>query len=74
MFFEEHNPPHFHAQYQNFKAMYAIDAGQRISGRMPPEIENIITKWAKQYKKELQKNWDLMKTEGIFKKIKGADR
>lgn len=74
MYFQEHNPPHFHARYQGFKAVYSINSGKRIEGSMPPKVENIIANWAKQCKKELEENWELMKKEGTFKKIKGADQ
>ena len=74
MFFEEHNPPHFHAQYQNFKAIYAINTGARMEEKMPPKLEKVIANWAQKYRKELLENWELMKTEKTFKKIKGADR
>ena len=74
MFFEEHNPPHFHARYQGFKAVYSISSGDRIEGSMPPKVENIIANWAKKYKKELEENWELMRKEGTFKKIRGADQ
>ena len=74
MFFQEHNPPHFHARYQGFKAVFSIENGCLISGKMPVRVENIITEWAQQYKNELMENWELMNAEGVFKKIKGADR
>ena len=44
MFYDEHNPPHFHAQYQNFDAVYLIENGRKIRGKMPPKLGRIITK------------------------------
>lgn len=73
MFYGEHNPPHFHAQYQDFNAVYGIRDGKRIKGKMPPKLEKIIFDWAKQYRKELLDNWELMKSEGKFNKIRGAE-
>ena len=74
MFFEEHNPPHFHARYQGFKAVYSINDCERMQGSMPTKVENIIVSWAKQYRNELEENWKSMKKGGTFKKIKGADQ
>ena len=28
MFYNDHAPPHFHAQYQNYKATFSIKTGQ----------------------------------------------
>ncbi len=74
MFYMDHDPPHFHARYQNFKASYDIKTGKRIAGTFPKNGERIIQSWAEINKGPLLKNWELMKTKGIFKKIKGADR
>ena len=39
---------------------------------MPGRLDNIIVEWARQNKKELLENWDVMKKTGAFKKIEGA--
>lgn len=38
MFYDEHNPPHFHAEYQGAKAMFDFDGNllQGILARKPP--------------------------------------
>ena len=74
MFYKDHGPPHFHAKYQNFKASYNIETGKRMAGVFPKAGERIIRDWAKTYKEQLLENWELTKTKGKFKKIKGADR
>lgn len=35
MFFDDHAPPHLHAQYQNFNATFSIHSGQMIEGKFP---------------------------------------
>ena len=37
MHFNDHNPPHFHAKYGNFKVIIAIDNLAIIEGNMPPK-------------------------------------
>ncbi len=32
MYYNDHNPPHFHARYGNFHAVIAIDTGEIIEG------------------------------------------
>lgn len=38
MFYNDHNPPHFHAKYGDFKAVIAIETGEVIEGRLPPRF------------------------------------
>jgi len=35
MYFDDHEPPHFHVAYQGFEAMIAIESGERIAGSLP---------------------------------------
>ncbi len=35
MYFVDHNPPHFHAEYQGHKAEYAIKTLDILSGELP---------------------------------------
>ena len=32
----EHNPPHVHVYYQDFKAIFDIDTGSMTEGSFPP--------------------------------------
>lgn len=32
MFYKDHAPPHFHAFYNEYKATFSIDSGERIEG------------------------------------------
>ncbi|OQX75723.1 MAG: hypothetical protein B6D61_09885 [Bacteroidetes bacterium 4484_249] len=41
MFFNEHNPPHFHAEYQEYKITISIKEGI-IEGKMPKTALKII--------------------------------
>ncbi len=35
MFIKEHNPPHFHAFYGEYAAVFSIETGQMIQGDLP---------------------------------------
>ena len=74
MYFNEHEPSHFHAYYQNREASYDIKTGVKIKGSLPLKIEKIIEKWARQYQKELLECWELSRQRKTPKKIKGADK
>ena len=69
MYFEDHNPPHFHAFYGEYEGVFSIDTLEIITGKMPPRIVWLVIEWAELHKKELKKNWELLK-EKKFNKIK----
>lgn len=58
MYFDDHTPPHFHAQYQDFKALFDFD-GELIEGTMPRTQMKLISAWAAIHKEELAANWKL---------------
>lgn len=58
MFHNDHNPPHFHAEYQGQKAKFDLD-GNMMEGRMKSRTaKTLIKKWAKLHKDELRENWN----------------
>lgn len=69
MYFSDHNPPHFHAYYGEHEAVFLIDTLEVIEGKLPARVVWLVVEWAELHKKDLQKNWELMKKEK-FNKIK----
>jgi len=63
IFYDDHNPPHFHARYQNFKATIDIKNLVIIEGKLPPRVFGLVVEWATMHKKELLKNWKLAKEQ-----------
>ena len=57
MFFNDHSPPHLHAQYQNSKAIFSIHTGQMIEGDFPQKQSAYVTAWTLLHQKELLSNW-----------------
>ena len=43
--YNDHNPPHFHAEYGEFKAIFNIKTGEMMKGKFPKVGMNIIKKW-----------------------------
>ncbi len=63
----EHNPPHFHASYQGFQAVFDME-GNVLEGEMPKSQAKLIAAWAEIHKDELLANWDLaMNEEPLYK-------
>ena len=57
MQYNDHNPPHFHAEYQGHKASFTIE-GELLAGEMPPRQMKFIAAWAELHKDELLANWE----------------
>ncbi|NJN99078.1 MAG: DUF4160 domain-containing protein [Anaerolineales bacterium] len=57
MNYNEHNPPHFHAEYQNYEITVDILTGS-ITGNMPRRALNLIWTWLDEHQTELLENWD----------------
>ena len=70
--YRDHNPPHIHVQYGEFKAIYNIKTGERINGNLPTEQHKIVVKWARQNLQKLLKNWELASNGKQTFKIRGG--
>jgi hypothetical protein len=55
----EHNPPHFHAYYQEHSAEIAIDSGEVIAGKLPARQLKLVAAWAELHRDELLADWQL---------------
>ncbi|MBF0209726.1 MAG: DUF4160 domain-containing protein [Desulfamplus sp.] len=45
MFAKDHCPPHFHAKYNEHKAMINIENGELISGYLPRRALRLVQDW-----------------------------
>lgn len=72
MFYNEHNPPHIHAEYQDFEAVIDIESG-KMKGRSPRRALNLIDEWIEIHKNELIENWELSGKRIPLEKIKPLD-
>jgi hypothetical protein len=73
MFFNDHDPPHFHARYQGFRARIRIADGEVIGGRLPPTARWVVKEWTALRLDALMRNWHLARTDGELEKIGGLD-
>ena len=68
MYFDEHKPPHFHAQYQDYKAMFDFD-GELLEGSMPNTQRRLISAWTAIHREELVANWTLAENKQSLYRI-----
>ena len=69
MFYDEHAPPHFHAQYGEFKASVAIEGLDVLDGRLPRRALELVLDWAELHRAELLEDWALCQRHQQPRKI-----
>jgi len=69
MFYDEHNPPHFHAKYGGRKVVVDIRSLSALEGKFPARALGMVVEWASQHQAELLENWELARKEQTPKKI-----
>jgi hypothetical protein len=69
MYFNDHNPPHFHVRYENFRAIVGIEPIELREGKLPPRVLGLVIEWAEMHQHELLQNWTTLVTEGKFQRI-----
>lgn len=62
MYYDDHNPPHFHAQYGNHQVIIAIGTLAVIAGVLPPRALGLVAEWGSQHQTELEDAWERAKT------------
>ncbi|WP_419810893.1 DUF4160 domain-containing protein [Bacterioplanoides sp.] len=56
MYFNDHNPPHFHAKYSGHEAIFSFD-GDILEGGLPKRAVKFVQEWIAHHKPELEQNW-----------------
>jgi hypothetical protein len=59
MYWQEHNPPHFHALYGSDEAIITIETLEKERGKLPPRALALVLEWASLHQKELMEAWNL---------------
>ncbi len=68
MFFNEHNPPHFHAEYGEYRVVVNLN-DEVVNGFMPKRALKLIFEWLDLHKEELINNWEKCKNDTSPDKI-----
>ena len=58
MYFADHPPPHFHAEYGGERATIEIATLEILSGSVSPRAYRLIAEWAGLHSSELMHNWN----------------
>ncbi len=61
MYWDDHNPPHFHAFYAGEQALIDIVVLSPFAGRLSPRALGLVIEWATIHQRELLADWDRAK-------------
>lgn len=59
LYYNEHNPPHFHAKYGEFVAEIDIRTLQILNGNLPKRAKALVLEWADEHREDLILDWEL---------------
>lgn len=58
MYWSDHPPPHFHAEYGEHEALIAISDGAVVVGELPRCALRLVEEWRSLHLDELRAAWD----------------
>jgi len=69
MYWDEHSPPHFHAEYNNMHALVSIKDSVVIKGLIPAKQLKLVLAWCTIHEDELLRNWECAQEHEEIQKI-----
>jgi hypothetical protein len=69
MYYNDHEPPHFHVRYSGQKALIDIETLGVLRGSLSPRALGLVTEWAALHREELVEDWNLARGEAQLKPI-----
>ena len=73
MFYNDHNPPHFHVIYQDNEALIDINTLKIMNGSLPKRAKSLAVEWAIEHRDELLANWQKARNNESLEKINPLD-
>jgi hypothetical protein len=55
MYYDDHQPPHFHVRYGDDKAIVSIESLSLLEGRLSPRTLGLVTEWPRATKQNCEK-------------------
>ncbi|HEX42719.1 MAG TPA: DUF4160 domain-containing protein [Phycisphaerales bacterium] len=69
MFYDDHNPPHLHAEYQGRKALFDFQGNIMRGDLSSRTATRLVREWIDLHQAELAEDWQLAKTGNQVNKI-----
>ncbi|OAV45066.1 DUF4160 domain-containing protein [Lewinella sp. 4G2] len=58
LYYKDHLPPHFHAQYNEFEILIEIRSLEKYAGDLPKKQLKAVLEWAAENQEALMERWD----------------
>jgi hypothetical protein len=68
MLYNDHHPPHFHAEYGEYRITVEINSGI-VEGKFPRRALHAVLDWYTMYKDQLAENWELARQHSPLNRI-----
>ena len=68
MLYDDHRPPHFHAEYGEYKVTVEINSGV-VQGRFPRRALKALLEWYELYRVDLLEDWELAEQHDPLNRI-----
>lgn len=69
MFYNDHEPPHFHAEYQGQRGKFDLDGNMVVGSVHSRTALRLIKEWALLHRREIEANWGRMKAGRALERI-----
>ena len=73
MYYDEHNPPHFHAEYQGKKAVFDLNGNMTKGDLGSKTARKLVREWVDLHSDEIIQNWELAMNDKELMKIDPLD-
>lgn len=69
MYWSDHNPPHFHAKYGEYRTEIEIRTLGILRGRLPAKAMGLVIEWATLHQDELLAQWERARSHEPLERI-----
>jgi Domain of unknown function (DUF4160) len=73
LYYNDHMPPHFHAEYGEYEAIYRIDTLEITRGGLPRRAHALVVEWASLHRAEIRDDWERARLEQPLIRIEGLE-
>jgi len=73
MFYNDHWPPHFHAEYGEHEAVYSIETIEVLRGGLSRRAHALVVEWTTLHRAELVENWESAREGRTLRSIEPLD-
>jgi hypothetical protein len=69
MYYNDHQPRHFHVRYGEQKAIFSIESLTVLRGSLTPRALGLVVEWASRHQEELMDEWERARRQEPLKPI-----